>query len=52
MPARAALNAYYAWRVRDLDHKQRKEFDSQLYGWTAENEAADRELFGHGGGEG
>lgn len=53
MPARAALNAYYAWRVKDLDGKQRKQFDAELYGWTAENDAANRALFGaDGGGEG
>lgn len=54
MPARAALNAYYAWRVKDLDAKQRKQFDDHLYGWAAQNEAANRALMGldDGGGEG
>lgn len=44
MPARAVLNAYYAWMTKDMDSKQRKEFDAALYGWKAENERADREL--------
>ena len=53
MPARMILNAYYAWRVRDMDSKQRKEFDNALYGWKAENEAADKALFAAlDGGEG
>lgn len=54
MPARAILNAYYAWRVKDMDTKQRKEFDGALYGWNAQNEAANRELRSalESGGEG
>lgn len=48
MPARAALNAYYAWCVRHLDAKERAEFDGALYGWTARNEAANEALL-HGG---
>jgi hypothetical protein len=57
MPARAALNAYYAWKVDGLDAKQRKEFDNQLYGWAAENAAAEADLFSRmneagSGGEG
>lgn len=51
LPPRVALNMVYAWYVRDLDQKQRKEFDGQLYGWNAENETANHALF-HGGGEG
>lgn len=50
MPARAALNAYYAWLTTGLDAKQRKQFDDDLHGWTARNEAANRAL--NGGGEG
>jgi len=56
MPARVALNAYYAWRVQGMDSKQRKEFDSRLNGWDAANEAAERDLYARmndeGGGEG
>jgi hypothetical protein len=54
MPARAALNAYYAWRVKDLDAKQRKQLDDDLHGWTGDNEAATRALLNtdDGGGEG
>lgn len=44
MPPRAVLNAYYAWKVKGLDAKQRKEFDDHLYGWAAENEAANKAL--------
>jgi len=47
MPARAALNAYYAWRTHGMERKQREDFDNALYGWTAHNEAANRELFGN-----
>ncbi len=50
MPARAALNAYYAWITKGMDGKQRKQFDDQLYGWNADNEAATAALF-NGGGE-
>ncbi len=45
MPARAALNAYYAWRTKGMDRDGRKEFDGLLYGWNADNDAANRELF-------
>lgn len=49
MPARAALNAYYAWRVQPMEAKQRKQFDADLNGWTQQNEAANRALLGSGG---
>lgn len=55
MPARAALNAYYAWKVRDLEPKDRKRFDDDLNGWTGENERATQALHARlidGGGEG
>jgi hypothetical protein len=54
MPPRAVLNAYYAWKVKGLDAKQRKQFDADLNGWTAQNEAANRALQEAvmGGGEG
>jgi hypothetical protein len=44
MPPRAALNMAYAYAVKDMDSKQRREFDNDLYGFTAENLAAEREL--------
>jgi hypothetical protein len=55
MPARAALNAYYALRVKHLDAKQRRTFDDSLYGFDEQNKAADRALFAiedESGGEG
>lgn len=49
MSPRAALNAFYAWRVTGLDEKQRREFDEQMYGWRSEQEAANRALMGDDG---
>jgi hypothetical protein len=44
MIPRAALNMAYAHAVNGMDSKQRRDFDDELYGFTAENLAADREL--------
>lgn len=44
MTPRAAMNMAYAHAVKELDSKQREEFDNDLYGFTAENIAADRAL--------
>ncbi len=38
MPVRQALNAVYARCVDGLDAKQRKQFNDDLYGWSAMNE--------------
>jgi len=43
------LNAVYAHMVRDMDAKQRKNFDADLYGWTADNDAGMRALTTGGG---
>lgn len=51
MPARAALNAYYAWRVQGLDAKGRKEFDDVLHGWDSDNHRATQALLGGGGAD-
>lgn len=39
MPVRQALNTVYARVVSGMDGKDRARFDSDLYGWTAENKA-------------
>jgi hypothetical protein len=57
MPVRAALNVVYAMATRDMEPKQRKEYDDALHEWDKANEAADRALFANvnapddGGGE-
>lgn len=61
MPVRAVLNTVYALLVDGMDATQRKDFDDELYGFTAENERMTRALWAHddarpdpgaGGGEG
>jgi hypothetical protein len=49
MPPRAVLNAVYAHMVRDMDPKQRRNFNAELYGWKADNDAGMRAL--NSGGE-
>lgn len=44
MPPRAVLNAVYAHMVRDMNAKERRNFDAELYGWTADNQAGMRAL--------
>lgn len=53
MPPRAVLNVGYVWFTQHMDEKQKQAFDDDLYGWSGENEAGDRALFGpdDGGGE-
>jgi hypothetical protein len=45
MPLRAALNVVYALKVRDMDAKERAEFDRALNGWDAVDEKANRALW-------
>lgn len=54
MPVRAVLNVAYALLVRDRDAKEREQFDNDLYGFTAINDRANRELrgtYGSGGSD-
>jgi len=51
MPVRAVLNVVYAMAVESMDAKERREFDEQLYGWTGEQDAANKVLWGQSGGE-
>lgn len=44
MPLRAALNVAYALLTRDMDTKQRDEFNTSLYGWDEDNARANRAL--------
>lgn len=44
MPVRVACNIAYAMLTHDLDSKQRREFDSQLYGWSDTNDSGNRLL--------
>lgn len=54
MGVRQALNTVYAHAVRNMDDKDRKDFDSQLYGWSEMNRKGTQALFqgDMGGGEG
>lgn len=46
MPVRAVLNTVYALLVKDLDADGRKQFDDELYAFTAANEKATKALWG------
>lgn len=50
MPVRVALNLAYALLMEGRDEKERKEIESQLYGWGDMNKQAERALWS--GGEG
>lgn len=45
MPVRAALNVCYALMVKDMDSGERRRFDDELYGFTADNERRTRALW-------
>jgi hypothetical protein len=45
MPLRAALNVVYALKVKDMDARERAEFDRALNGWDAQDEKANRALW-------
>lgn len=50
-----SLNVVYALYTREMDGKQRREFDDSLYGWSDLNAKADRALrrgIDESGGEG
>lgn len=55
MPVRVCLNLVYALLTKEMDGKQRDEFDTSLHEWAADNDRANRALFrsgDDGGGEG
>jgi hypothetical protein len=51
MPVRVVLNMAYALLVKDADEKQRRELDSQIYGFKAMEDQANKALQGESGGE-
>jgi hypothetical protein len=45
MPARAALNVVYALQVKEMDAKERADFDHRLNGWDRVDEKANKALW-------
>jgi hypothetical protein len=45
MPLRAALNVVYALKVKEMDARQRVEFDRILNGWDQVDEKANKALW-------
>jgi hypothetical protein len=56
MPVRVVLNVVYALMTKDMDSKQRRDFDAELYGLKAMEDRANKALWGNddveSGGEG